>query len=168
METLGLPDLIRMNKLVRGRIQVDAFESWYAGLGEPDRRALMYGLAAHAFEAGVDEDVARRARELTPGALDCAGAMILDGVAGSSARRLSKFHAWMKQAEPASLHVAFGYVVALFGIAEGRVFAAETEGTCNHWWHRDLLDPAVEDDLFQDPQFHRTSMRTDRQLRRKR
>ena len=51
---------------------------------------------------------------------------------------------------------------------EARAFAAETEGSCNHWWHRNLADPAVEADILQDPEFYKTSMRTDRRMGRKR
>ena len=41
--------------------------------------------------------------------------------------------------------------VFMFGLAEGRVFAAEMKASCNHWWHRDLLNPAVVQSLLNNP-----------------
>jgi hypothetical protein len=56
-------------------------------------------------------------------------------------------------------------IVLLFGIAEGRVFRAETKATCNHWWHRDLTDERVVQDILNNPKFYTTSMKDDDRIK---
>jgi hypothetical protein len=56
--------------------------------------------------------------------------------------------------------------VYLFGTAEGRVYQGATREGCNHWWHRDLLDERVVQALLNDPQYWRTSMKDDDQIKK--
>jgi hypothetical protein len=59
----------------------------------------------------------------------------------------------------------FTFAVYLFGLAEGRVFAREAKESCNHWWHRDLLDPRVVAAILNDPHYYRTSLKDDEPIK---
>src|SRR5690348_7795580 len=82
--------------------------------------------------------------------------------------RLYEVYKWLGQASIEDIDALLAFAAALFGAAEGKVFEKETEASCNHWWHRDLADPAVEADLLRDPEFYRTCMKTDRRVKRER
>jgi len=62
--------------------------------------------------------------------------------------------------------VVLRLLVYLFGYAEERIYSRETEEWCNHWWHRDLLDERVVNDLLADPEYYRTSMKDDQRIKR--
>jgi hypothetical protein len=160
-----LPDLIRANQLVRGRIDLDGFGRWYDAL-LPDQRVTLgdtvLGLARQAGVLDADYDEA----------LAVAGVPADHPVARRvSEARQERHFPFMSAArllptlDDGDMRVAFRLFAALFGIAEGRVYRRETPGCCNHWWHRDLLDDRVVQDLLADPNYSRTAMRDDDRLK---
>src|SRR5688572_11787042 len=52
---MELTDAIRANRLIRGRIDFDAFLSWYHGLTPPQQCVLGAGVFGFAHQAGVDD-----------------------------------------------------------------------------------------------------------------
>jgi hypothetical protein len=82
MEHLRLADLIRMNKLIRGTIHTEEFDSWFADLTDGQRRALTLNLAEFAFQAGVHPYVVSRAKVIAAAWADSPGAQQLDEAAG--------------------------------------------------------------------------------------
>jgi len=72
---------------------------------------------------------------------------------------------WLLQLDASERSCFLPLFVCLFGYAEGRVFANETEESCNHWWHRDLLDERVVRALLSDPEFWRTALRDDHAIK---
>jgi hypothetical protein len=156
-----LPDLIRLNQLVRGRIDLPGFEEWHDALRPAQRVVLGDVLFTFAHQAGVlDADYGE--------ALAVAGVPAGHPVARrlDEARRERHFPSLfvprlLTTLDEADVRVAVRLFAALFGIAEGRVYRRETPGCCNHWWHRDLLDDRVVQDLLADPNYFRTSMRDD-------
>lgn len=53
MHGFELADLIRVNQLVRGRIDFEGFRTWYTALPPDQRRGLTYLLCEFAHQAGV-------------------------------------------------------------------------------------------------------------------
>jgi len=160
VEEFSLADLIRINQLVRGRIDYDGFRAWYAALQTDRRRALMYQLCEFAHQAGVTADTWDEA--LAAGGLaasDPVAQAVLS--AGRSEHPVFRLYEFVVAVPENDLPTAFKVFVFLFGIAEGRVYRGESKEHCNHWWHRDLLDKRVVRDLLGDPRFYMTAMRDD-------
>jgi len=68
---------------------------------------------------------------------------------------------WWARARPGPRRKAFRLAYFLFGLAEGEVFRRETPEWCDHWWHRNLTDTRVREDLLRDPNYVYTSMSSD-------
>lgn len=44
------------------------------------------------------------------------------------------------------------------------MYRGESPEYCNHWWHRDLLDERVVQDLLNDPRYYVTAMKDDARI----
>ncbi|MEZ6185660.1 MAG: DUF5958 family protein [Planctomycetota bacterium] len=154
---LELSDLIRLNALVRGGVDWDGFEAWNSELTEQESRALLVEVLYCASQAGLSEGVVEDATRCAGFAED--DAFVLD------ANVHLRSGAWSEWADRLSEGVqilrGLRWSVHVFGAAEAQVLAGETPESCNHWWHRDLLDERVVAALLRDPQFWKTSMRDD-------
>jgi hypothetical protein len=166
---MTLADVIRVNQLVRGRIDYHGFRSWYEILSADAQRELSLTLSEFAHQAGVngsrfeeavgaadlptDHPLVRQVRDFcTP----------LWERRGGSLYELSQ---WVEELSDTDRAVIFRLFVFLFGVAEGRVYRGETRECCNHWWHRDLLDERVVRDLLDDPCWYCTAMRDDDRIK---
>jgi hypothetical protein len=166
MDQFGLADLIRMNQLVRARIDLDGFQAWYETLPLEGRGALTYMLCEFAHQAGVHESTWDEA-------LAASGLPSSDPVVRRLwAARRDEFQAFplyefVRAAPEKDLPTVFRLFVYLFGIAERAVYRAESKMWCNHWWHRDLLDERVVQDLLADPHYYKTAMKDDARIKRR-
>lgn len=55
--SLELSEVIRVNQLVRGRINFNDFKGWYDSLPVSEQCALVVKLCEFAYQAGFDEEV---------------------------------------------------------------------------------------------------------------
>lgn len=166
---IELTDLIRMNRLVRGGIDLAGFGEWFAALELPERRTLIDRLVVHADEAGVDREVyaealARAGLDASDGWVAQVGAAFWGGD-HARPRGILAIREAVHLTEGDELSRYLRWAVYLFGVAEGRVFAGETPDCCNHWWHRDLTDPRVVRDLLRHPRPTSTSMKDDARIK---
>jgi len=126
-----LPDLIRVNQLIRGRIDFEGFQTWYVALAPDRRRALAYLLCEFAHQAGVDHTVWNEA-------LATSGLLADDPVvqqvllAGRGRYLMLRLYHFMVAVSEADLPTIFKLFVYLFGEAEGGVYRAESMVYCNH------------------------------------
>jgi hypothetical protein len=162
---LDLPDLIRINQLIRHRIDLPAFEDWYDSLIPAQRHRLTLTLCEFAYQAGCDERVTKEA--ILAAGLTSEHPLVrqshdlrLDHPKGNCPDWMS-IDQRLKDLPPDDRRKVFQWFVFLFGLAEGRVYRRETKRFCNHWWHRDLLDERVVQAILTDPQFYSTSMKDD-------
>lgn len=166
---LELADLIRMNRLVRGEIDFDGFAKWFEELAADERRALLDMLIAFAGEAGITREVydeAIRKALLDPQDPWVAQAQQRFWGTEPRWRGLQEIRDAIKSADEQELRSRYlRWAVFVFGVAEGRVYAGETPEHCNHWWHRDLTDSRVVEDLLGNPRFFMTSMKDDRRIK---
>ncbi len=58
---LELSEIIRVNQLIRVKIDLDGFASWYGQLSLPEQRALVGCLFEFAWQAGVDDAILNEA-----------------------------------------------------------------------------------------------------------
>lgn len=160
MQGFELADLIRVNQLVRGRIDIEGFRAWYAALTPDKQRALTYLLCEFAHQAGAkaitwDEAVAASGLPASDPVVQWVLAV------GREAHPVFRLYELVVAMSEMELPTAFRLFVYLFGTAEGSVYRGESREWCNHWWHRDLLDERVVRDLLSDPRFYSTAMRDD-------
>lgn len=164
--SLELTEIIKVNQLVRNRIDFVEFIEWYGRLSSPNQRALIRTLFEFAYQAGVDEEVWREA-------------IIVGGIQiDTLVPQIKAFHnddlgfhdwggflEWLSEVSDEDRSDVFRISVSLFGTAEGKVFQKEKKEWCNHWWHRDLLDDRVVEAIKSDPRFFMTSMKDDDRIK---
>ena len=61
---MSVKDLIKMNQLIRERIEVDAFETWYADPSFGDQQSLIKTLFLFSYQAGVTDATREQASSL--------------------------------------------------------------------------------------------------------
>jgi hypothetical protein len=168
---LEMSDLIRANQLIRGKVDRTGFIEWFDSLDGAEQCELAMRLAAFACEAGFDQTNLESA--------EASAAIAEHGPVIQRVREWTKetpkpqwqidqLRIWFSALPANDRRAAFILLACLFGEAEGRVFANETVENCNHWWHRNLQDPRVVEDLLSDPNAGNTSMRDDERVKRKR
>ena len=62
---MSVKNLIKINQLIQERIDVDAFETWYADLSFVDQQSFIKTLLLFAYQAGVTD--ATREQASSPG-----------------------------------------------------------------------------------------------------
>jgi hypothetical protein len=154
-------DLIRINRLVRGNFDVLGYRDWYDAVSKDEQIALMFALYTFSVQTGLHIQLLDKAVKNSGTSLKLAE-LIQDLVAGGT---LGKLRIWLGSASDDDRRDALPLFVQLFGESEAAVMALETEETCNHWWHRDLLDPKVIADLMSNPNWSATSRKDDHKLR---
>jgi hypothetical protein len=160
--SLELADIIRVNQLVRNQIDFEGFQEWYDSLSVPEQTALITSLFNFAFQAGTEEEIYEEA--LNAASLDLENPLVVQAKSFHKPYRflnLFEMDPWLTQLDKVERFTVFKMCVYLFGTAERKVFQGETKESCNHWWHRDLLDERVVQALLDDPQYWRTSMKDD-------
>jgi hypothetical protein len=159
---LELPDIIRVNQLVRGRIDFSGFKQWYDALSIPEQSALTTTLCGFVYQAGFDEETYSDA--LSEAGLDTSNPLVVHAKSFDKPYEflnLFGLYTWLTQLDEAKRLTVFKMFVYLFGKAEGSCYQRETKKSCNHWWHRDLLDERVVQAILNDPHFYQTSMKDD-------
>ena len=160
---MSLHDIIKINQLVRGRIDIDGFEEWYRQLSTHQQLALINCLYMFAYQAGADEHTWAEALSLAEPGSDLVIAQNIKSfhVAELGLHLSGDFDSWLKNLSEDYRYTTFVILVYLFGVAEGSVFRNETINSCNHWWHRNLLDSRVVEAILGDPEYYRTSIKDD-------
>ena len=159
-----LADLIRLNQLVRGRIDFEGFRDWYTALSLYRQRSLTYLLCEFAHQAGVD--AASWAAALAASGLTASNPVALRVIAaGRGEHPVFRLHELVVAVPAGDLPTVFRLFVYLFGTAEGAVYRGESKEWCNHWWHRDLLDNRVVQELLSDPRYYLTAMKDDDRIK---
>lgn len=164
---LELPDIIRVNQLVRERIDFEGFQEWYDSLSVPEQSALTATLCEFAYQAGFDEETYNEA--LSEANLDLNSSLVVHAKSFHQPYEfldLSGLYVWLVQLDKAERFTVFRMFVYLFGKAEGKCYQRETKEPCSHWWHRDLLDEKVVQAILDDPHFYRTAMKDDELIKR--
>ena len=160
---MSLDDAIKINQLIRSRIDFEGFNAWYAALSPRQRDSLTTTLFIFAYQAGVDEHTWQQAAAI--GGFTHRTELVENirsfHLTDIGLHDWSGFNSWFDALSASDRAATFAVAVFLFGVAEGAVFRNETVDSCNHWWHRDLLDARVVNAIRNDPEFYRTSMKHD-------
>ena len=164
---LSVDESIKINQLIRGGISLEGFNAWYDALSAQERKSLTTTLFFCAYQAGVDEETWQQAA--TSGVF-AHHTKLIDQIKSFhltdiGLHDLPGFASWFDTLSSSDQHTTFVIGVFLFGVAEGTVFRNETVASCNHWWHRDLLDARVVEAILNDPEYYRTSMKHDARIK---
>ena len=160
---MSLHEIIKINQLVRGRIDIDGFKEWYRQLSTHEQLDLINYLHEFAYQAGANDHTWADVLSLAELGRDVVIAQNIKSfhVAELGLHLTGDFHSWLENLSEDDRYTTFVILVYLFGLAEGSVFRNETINSCNHWWHRNLLDSRVVEAILGDPEYYRTSMKDD-------
>jgi hypothetical protein len=161
---MSLQDVIKINQLVRGRIDLESFNEWYAQLPPHEQRDLISFLHEFAYQAGVNDKTWAEALSFAGLGSDTDVVRDIKSFHLPGLQLTTDFRRWLAERSDDDRYTTFVILVYLFGVAEGTVFRNETLDSCNHWWHRDLLNPLIVEAILSDPQYYWTSMKDDERI----
>jgi len=167
MSTVSPEETIKINQLIRTRIDIEGFNTWYRDLSPNRQDPLISTLFEFAYQAGVDAATWKESA-IIGGFTDHVA--LVESVKSFHLTEIglhdwTGFNSWLGSLSAQEKNTTFLIAVVLFGVAEGNVFRNETIASCNHWWHRDLLDARVVDAILNDPEYYRTSMKDDASIK---
>jgi len=162
---LELSELIEINRLVRGGINMAGFLSWYHAISVDEQSSLLMHLHLFAQQSGYDQQIWQRAVNQAGQTEEDLIVRHAASFRNSYSRELGDEEEWLSQLEAPERLRLLSLFVYLFGYAEGRVFTQEREEFCNHWWHRDLMDERVVRAILADPNYWNTSMKHDHAIK---
>ncbi len=139
---MNLRDEVLLNQIAQGVRPVQEGNAWFAALPGDRRLEILRWLANMATHAGArmgDAEAAIRDAGLKPTA--------------TPSVLLSKDNLPVQLAKIVNLPAdeqpkAFRLLTALFRVADARRRAVQCAGGCSHWWHRDLSDGGVVEELL--------------------
>jgi hypothetical protein len=133
--------MIFLNQLAQGIASFSDGDTWFRMHTEDEKRRILLGLNVLILQSGPRKEDASDAiadaqlsRTLTP----CV--MIMK----SELRTQFAKVAWLPEPE---LPQVFLLLIKLLGVADTRRRAEKPLDLVNHWWHRDLSDPQVVEEI---------------------
>ena len=138
---IEIDEAIVLNQLAQGIVSDSEGDVGFRTKDVNDQRRVLLGLNGLVLQASPRMDdaplaisEARLAHTLTPCVL------IMKPDLGSQLSKLARLP------EP-ELPRAFRLLVKLLGVADGRRRREKPRDLVNHWWHRDLSDPKVLEEI---------------------
>lgn len=162
---LELSEIIRVNQLIRENINFQGFKDWYEKLSIPEQSSLIGSLVEFSWQAGIDATILCEAKAKTTNeeknlTIEKASSFLEKPHFFNSVGFIN----WLNQIVETERFVIFTFSVYLFGLAEGKVYKNEQKEWCNHWWHRNLLNENVVNDILNNPKYYLTSMKDDEKI----
>lgn len=146
---MNLDDFIILNQIQRELISQEDAKNWFLSFPIADQYEILKWLCDMALQARArDEDVslAIAKSKLRPTYTPC---VLL------SKGRLKEQMVKVLKLPPSEFLKSFVLLVSLLGIADARRYSKDCQDGCGHWWHRDLSDRQVLDEIkreFLQPQ----------------
>ncbi|MFO0811206.1 MAG: DUF5958 family protein [Gemmataceae bacterium] len=139
---MNLSDELLLNQLAQGVLPMKDGAEWFAARPADRQQDVLRWLANAAVQAGArtdDAEVAIAESGLRPTATPCV--------------LLAKENLPVRLAKIVNLPAAergkaFALLTALFGVADRRRRTTQCACGCSHWWHRDLGDAGVVEELL--------------------
>lgn len=146
---MNLDDAITLNQIQQKLISQEDAKNWFLSFPIADRHEILKWLCDMAIQARArDEDIslAITKSKLRPTYTPC---VLL------SKGRLKEQMVKVLKLPPSEFLKAFVLLVSLLGIADARRYSKDCQDGCSHWWHRDLSDRQILDEIrreFLQPQ----------------
>ena len=138
---LSMDEEILLNQLAQGILSDPVGQAWFDGQRKDDKRRLLAGLNAFIMQAHPkpeDVAVAISASRLKPTHTPCVQL---------SKPNLNVQLAKLLSLPDSELPRVFRLLIKLLAVADDRRRKEKPLDLLNHWWHRDLSDPDVVNDL---------------------
>jgi hypothetical protein len=138
---LKLDDAILLNQLAQGIVSYSDGDAWFQARNVGDQRRLLLGLNVLILQASPrreDAALAISAAQLPQTLTPCVLLTKPD---------LRIQLAKLAQLPEPELPRAFRLLIELLAVADNRRRREKPLDLVNHWWHRDLSDPKVVEDI---------------------
>ncbi|MGL5058729.1 MAG: DUF5958 family protein [Microcoleus sp.] len=146
---MNLTDEITLNRIQQELISPEDAKNWFLSFPTEYQQEILQRLCYMAIQARArDEDVSLAVikSKLRPTYTPC---VLL------SKGRLKEQMAKVLKLPPSEFLKSFVLLVNLLAIADARRYSKDCQDGCSHWWHRDLSDRQVLDEIrreFLQPQ----------------
>lgn len=143
VQMLKIDEAILLNQLAQGIIGDSDGDAWFKAQNTIDQRRLLAGLNVLVLQASPrqeDAAIAISEARLAPSLTPC--------VLITKPNLRSQLAKLVQLPEP-ELPRAFRLLIKLLAVADGRRRREKPLDLVNHWWHRDLRDPKVVEDIRQ-------------------
>jgi hypothetical protein len=138
---LGVDEEILLNQLAQGIVSDLEGDAWFQAQNEDGKRRLLLGLnflilqaSPRQEDAAVAISEARLKQTLTPSVL-----IMKPGLKVQLAK--------LVRLPESELPQVFKLLIKLLAVADNRRRSEKPLDLANHWWHRDLSDPKVVNDI---------------------
>lgn len=144
MKILTIQELLLLNQYVQGIVTRDELKSWFLSLNVIDKQAVVKNTWILAIQAQVREsDI--------PDATAAAGLKPTHTpvvIASNGNISLHNRGYKLSTLKGTVLNQAFLFVLECFVLAEHRRKEKKGPLECNHWWHKDLSDERIVQDIL--------------------
>lgn len=138
---MNLADQIAINQIQQELISQQDAKNWFLSFPTKTQQEILQRLSYMALQAGAretDVSLAIAQSKLRPTYTPCV--LLSKGRLKEQMAKLLKL--------PASEFIkAFFLLISLLAIADARRYSKYCQDGCSHWWHRDLSDRQVLDEI---------------------
>jgi len=138
---MNLSDEIAINQIQQELISQQDAKNWFLSFPTEAQQDILQRLSYMTIQAGAQEkdvSLAIAKSKLRPTYTPCV--LLSKGRLKEQMAKLLKL--------PASEFIkAFFLLISLLAIADARRYSKYCQDGCNHWWHRDLSDRKVLDEI---------------------
>jgi hypothetical protein len=138
---MNVEDEIFVNQLAQKVIDMAQGLAWFARHGLDEKRSILRNIYVFVQQAHPTPDDARDAissSRLKPTLTPCV--LLAKPDIGTQLAKMASL-------PERELQTVFTLVVGLLGAADARRRTREPLDTMNHWWHRDLSNPAIVNEI---------------------
>jgi len=142
---MNIDEVILLNQIAQGIRTIQEGKDWFLSLSVERRLEVLRHVSFLALQASAREEDVPLAIErsgLRRGYTPCV--LLLNG-------RLKIQLAKVCALPPEEYEKAFILLITLLGIADSRRRTTKCVDGCDHWWHRDLSDEDVLNDIRKNP-----------------
>ncbi|MEG4804251.1 DUF5958 family protein [Microcoleus sp. ARI1-B5] len=143
---MNLADEIAINQIQQELISQEDAKNWFLSFPTEEQQEILQRISYMALQAGAreaDVSLAIARSKLRPTYTPCV--LLSKGRLKEQIAKLLKL--------PASEFIkAFFLLISLLAIADARRYSKYCQDGCSHWWHRDLSDRQVLDEIRRELQ----------------
>jgi hypothetical protein len=138
---LTIDEAIIVNQIAQNVVSLTDGAKWFAGHTAEEKRRLLRGINVLVLQASPNPEDASQAvsRSQLKATLTPCVVLLKPGLKTQLAK--------LAELPDAQLEQAFRLLIALLCIADSRRRKEKPLDLVNHWWHRNLADPKVLDDI---------------------
>ena len=143
---MNLADEITINQIQQELISQEDAKNWFLSFPTAGQQDILQRLSYMTIQAGVgEEDVSLAITKSKLRATYTPCVLLSKG-------RLKEQMAKLLKLPPSESIKTFFLLINLLAIADGRRYCKYCQDGCSHWWHRDLSDRKILDEIRRELQ----------------